>query len=217
MNQQGGSQPGGGRSERTPGEVALLAIAAIALWLGRMFGGEVSEEFGRPIIPRWIKRAVILGIGIILLFAAIVCMRFWTPPAPAQPIPFSHRIHVTTKKLSCMFCHPNPDRSSNAGLPPVEKCMLCHSRIATNFHPIRQVVDHYRRGESIHWVRVYYLPDFVRFNHQCHWAGGHDCGECHGNVAQMDRVGCANRIDMNFCVTCHWRNGVTDNCFACHY
>src|SRR5579862_6227053 len=28
---------------------------------------------------------------------------------PAQPIPFSHKVHAGTLKLACGTCHPNPD------------------------------------------------------------------------------------------------------------
>jgi hypothetical protein len=138
-------------------------------------------------------------------------------PGPQQPIPFSHYIHVTTKKLNCFFCHQYAATSSNPGMPPTEKCLLCHSVIATNFRPIRKITTYYERGEPIPWVRVYQLPDFVQFSHQPHIAKGFDCSVCHGNVKGMNRIREAYVINMNFCVSCHWKNKASSNCFVCHY
>jgi len=134
-----------------------------------------------------------------------------------QPVPFSHYVHATTKQLSCFFCHPYAAKSANAGLPPVEKCMLCHKVIASNFEPIAKLRGYYDRKEPIQWARVTALPDFVHFNHQSHIARGHDCSECHGDVKDMDRVTLAHRIDMNFCITCHRQNKASVDCFVCHY
>jgi transglutaminase/protease-like cytokinesis protein 3 len=38
-----------------------------------------------------------------------------------------------------MFCHPNAAVSSNPGMPSVEKCLLCHNVIASNFQPIAKI------------------------------------------------------------------------------
>lgn len=165
-----------------------------------------------------LRRIGILGASLALAgLAVLVFGHYYTVPPPAQPIPFSHRVHVTDKKLNCFFCHSAAMRSNHAGLPSVEKCYLCHQVIASRFEPIAKVVDHYKRNEPIRWQRVYVSPDFVRFSHQAHLAKGFDCGECHGNVAQMDRVGLNQKIDMNWCITCHWRNNAPDTCTTCHY
>jgi len=152
-----------------------------------------------------------VAIGVLLLLPVAVDRGL------AQPIPFSHRIHVKTKRVNCFFCHPSAMRSANAGMPALEKCLLCHRVIASNFEPIARIRSYYARNQSPRWNRVLRLPDFVRFSHQPHLAVGHDCGECHGNVAEMDRVKPAYKIDMNFCITCHRRNKATTDCFACHY
>lgn len=138
-------------------------------------------------------------------------------PGPAQPIPFSHRIHAGTKDISCVFCHSYASESSNAGIPSMEKCLLCHKVVASNFEPISRIRRYNDRGEGIPWVRVSSLPDFVHFNHQPHITAGHDCGECHGDVKSMDRIKPAHDIDMNFCVTCHQKNNVSVDCYTCHY
>lgn len=169
---------------------------------------------------RWFtlrRVAILAGLVVFLWIAKQVLEHYYVPPAPVQPIPFSHHLHVGTKELNCFFCHPYATTSSNAGLPPVQKCYLCHKVIASRFAPISQVVGYYNRKQPIPWRRVYVVPDFVQFSHQAHLTKRFDCGECHGNIAGMDRVKLQQRVDMNWCITCHWRNKGPDSCFACHY
>jgi hypothetical protein len=135
---------------------------------------------------------------------------------PEQPIPFSHRVHAYYKKIDCFFCHPYADRSPRAGMPPVEKCMLCHSAIITNFPPIKKLRGYYDRKEPIQWVRVTANPDFVFFPHHVHLAKGIDCGECHGNVREMDRVKLTHRFTMGYCVDCHKARKASRDCWTCH-
>jgi hypothetical protein len=136
---------------------------------------------------------------------------------PAQPIPFSHRIHATTKQISCFFCHSYASRSSNPGIPSVDKCLLCHKVIATRFAPIHKIQLYDLREKGIPWVRVYQLPHFVHFTHQAHIAAGRDCGECHGDVKAMDRIRLPRTINMDFCTSCHRKNNASVDCVTCHY
>ena len=52
--------------------------------------------------------------------------------APQQPIPFSHKHHVSGLGLDCRYCHTMVEKSSNAGMPSTAICMTCHSQIWTN-------------------------------------------------------------------------------------
>lgn len=178
---------------------------------------ETTRESFRAGLPRLFKRILLMTTGIIIIMAAAVFARYILQVAPKQPIPFSHRFHVGSKKLNCLFCHNSATRSSNAGMPPVQKCLLCHNVIASHFWPIQNLRGYYARKKPVPWVWVNNVPRFVHFNHQAHLTRGIDCGHCHGNVAAMDIVQPAHRFDMNFCITCHWRNKGPDSCFACHY
>jgi len=135
---------------------------------------------------------------------------------PAQPIPFSHRLHVGEKAISCFVCHPDALRTAHAGVPPLETCLLCHKRIIVDFPPIRDLRKHYQENRPIEWVRVNDMPDYVYFNHQVHVGRGIDCGHCHGNVAGMDRIVETPELTMGFCVQCHRDNGVSHDCYQCH-
>lgn len=169
------------------------------------------------VIPFWVRGVILLGLGLAVAISAAVFARYYLPPAPEQPIPFSHRFHVSSRKLNCFFCHPNATRAANAGVPSVRKCLLCHRVIIPKFPPVAKILEYERKREPIPWARVNRVAQFVHFNHQAHLARRFDCSECHGNVAAMDRVGQVHRFDMNFCITCHWRNKASDNCYVCHY
>ncbi len=168
-------------------------------------------------IPFWVRGVMLLGAGLSAGILTAVLMRYYLPPAPEQPIPFSHRFHVSSRQINCFFCHPGAQHAASAGVPPVEKCMLCHSVIIPDFPAIKKLSGYYFSAKPVPWKRIYRLPDYVHFSHQIHIARGFDCSECHGDVKAMQRVGKARVIDMNFCVGCHWRNGASDSCFRCHY
>lgn len=133
-----------------------------------------------------------------------------------QPIPFSHRVHVNDKKISCFFCHPEAMQSARAGVPPLETCMLCHDRIAVTYPPIEKLRSHYFAGTPVLWARVHILPEFVYFDHSLHIRRQIDCGYCHGNVAQMDRVVLQQKLEMGFCMECHKRTKTSHDCYICH-
>lgn len=170
-----------------------------------------------PLIPRWVRRMFLAGGFLAVALLAAIFARYIKPPTPKQPIPFSHRFHVQTKGLQCMFCHNSAPRSSVASLPAVDKCLLCHDVIVPRFWPIKRLHDYYNTGKPVPWRWVNRVPDYVRFSHEAHITERIDCGHCHGDVAAMDRVQAAHRFDMNFCITCHWRRNVSTSCFRCHY
>lgn len=136
---------------------------------------------------------------------------------PEQPIAFSHEIMAGNNRIDCTFCHPYASVSVNAGMPSVEKCLLCHDNIPFGSSEIEKLKGYKRRNERIPWVRVTKLPDYVRFNHECHIAGGITCKDCHGDVASMDDARAVHDFSMGFCVDCHRKNNVTTDCLICHY
>jgi hypothetical protein len=61
----------------------------------------------------------------------------------------------------------------------------------------------WRTGQSLEWVRVHDLPDFVYFNHSIHVNKGIGCSTCHGQVNQMPLMFQANTLQMSWCLDCH--------------
>ena len=157
-------------------------------------------------------------IGLTMVAVAATMLAFFQSRAGiAQPIPFSHRFHVSTKGISCLFCHADALKTARAGVPPVETCMLCHKRIIITHPQIQRLRKYYDDREPIPWERVNRLSEFVFFNHQRHVRAGFDCGRCHGDVAKMDRVKPVVELNnMGFCVQCHRDEEYSHDCLICH-
>jgi hypothetical protein len=120
-----------------------------------------------------------------------------------QPIPFSHKHHVQGLGLQCQYCHTTVEVSSYAGIPPTKTCINCHSQIWTNAALLQPVRDSWATGQSIQWIRVHDLPDYVYFNHEIHVNKGIGCASCHGRVDQMPLMYMENSLQMEWCLDCH--------------
>ena len=120
-----------------------------------------------------------------------------------QPVPFSHKHHVTDDGIDCRYCHTSVETSHYAGIPATEICMSCHSQIWTNAAILEPVRASWRTGESIAWTRIHDLPEFVYFNHSIHINKGIGCATCHGRVDQMALMYKENTLYMNWCLECH--------------
>ncbi len=128
--------------------------------------------------------------------------------AVTQPVPFSHKHHVTDDGIDCRFCHTTVETSSFAGIPSTHTCMTCHSKIWVNSPMLEPVRESYLTDASIAWVRVNALPDFVYFNHSIHIAKGIGCTTCHGPIGDMPITYRENTLYMRWCINCHkhpWR------------
>jgi hypothetical protein len=122
---------------------------------------------------------------------------------PVQPINFSHKLHAGMNQIPCLYCHSAADKSSVAGIPSASTCMNCHSQIRKDSPEIKKITSALANNKPIQWVRVYDLPDHVRFNHSRHVVAGIACQTCHGPVQTMERVYQFNAFTMGTCVGCH--------------
>jgi hypothetical protein len=120
-----------------------------------------------------------------------------------QPVPFSHEHHVMGLGLQCQYCHTSVEKSGYAGIPPTKTCMNCHSQMWTNASLLEPVRQSWATGESIPWIRVHDLPDFVYFNHEIHVNKGIGCSTCHGRVDLMPLMYQQNTLQMEWCLNCH--------------
>ena len=80
-------------------------------------------------------RVVIVSIVVLACGAGwATSMIYWSPYTTEvdvplqQPIPFSHKHHVTDDGIDCRYCHTSVEKSSFAGIPSTETCMTCHSQ-----------------------------------------------------------------------------------------
>ena len=124
-----------------------------------------------------------------------------------QPVPFSHKHHVSGIGLDCRHCHTSVEESAFAGLPATKTCMTCHSQVWSDSPMLEPVRASFRTDQPLEWTRVHDLPDFVYFNHSIHVKKGVGCVSCHGQVDQMPLVWKRQTLQMEWCLDCH-RNPV---------
>jgi len=155
-------------------------------------------------------RAALLGLlGVAIALGLLVWGIPWSGyntevgMAQTQPVPFSHKHHVSGLGLDCRYCHTSVETSANAGIPPVETCMTCHSQIWTNAAMLEPVRRAFTDGAPLRWNRVNYLPDYVYFNHSIHVAKGVACTTCHGPVGDMPLMWRGRSLYMSWCLDCH--------------
>jgi len=120
-----------------------------------------------------------------------------------QPVPFSHEHHVGGLGIDCRYCHTSVENSSFAGIPPTKTCMNCHSQIWVNAPMLEPVRQSFRTNQSLHWIRVHDLPDYVYFNHSIHVAKGVGCTTCHGQIDKMPLTWQESSLQMSWCLDCH--------------
>jgi hypothetical protein len=123
--------------------------------------------------------------------------------AKVQPVQFSHSHHAGSMGIDCRYCHTAVENSWFANIPPTKTCMNCHSQIWINSPELEMVRASYRTDQSIPWVKIHDLPDFVYFNHSIHVKKGMGCETCHGRVDQMPLVYQKNSLEMRWCLECH--------------
>ena len=155
-------------------------------------------------------RVIIAGIVVLACGAGWATSTiYWSPYTTEvdvplqQPIPFSHKHHVTDDGIDCRYCHTSVEKSSFAGIPSTETCMTCHSQIWTDAPMLASVRESLASGRPVKWTRVNDLPDYVYFNHSVHVAKGIGCSDCHGRVDQMPLTRKAQTLYMRWCLDCH--------------
>lgn len=168
--------------------------------------------------PSLLLVLILLLVGV--LAAGVVITRVQALAAPRQPIAYSHQSHIEAG-VPCLFCHTSALHSDIAGIPSVQKCMGCHSIIATDDPTVQILAGYWERGEPIPWIRVSKQPDFVYFSHQVHLAAGVNCENCHGDVARMSITQPDVKMDMGWCLDCHLKQPEEKltrlaDCLTCH-
>jgi len=120
-----------------------------------------------------------------------------------QPVPFSHKHHVTDDGIDCRYCHTSVEKSSFAGIPSTHICMSCHSRLWANSPILEPVRTSYQTDKSLEWTRVNAVPDFAYFDHSIHIHKGVGCTTCHGPIGEIPLTWRANTLYMRWCIDCH--------------
>jgi hypothetical protein len=123
--------------------------------------------------------------------------------ARQQPVPFSHKHHVSDAGIDCRYCHTSVEVSAVAGLPSTKTCMNCHAQLFNQSPMLEPVRQSFRENKPIKWTKVHDLPDFAYFNHSIHISKGIGCSTCHGRVDQMPLMWQTASLQMEWCLDCH--------------
>src|ERR1700688_4899943 len=157
-----------------------------------------------------LSRATIFGAVFVVAALGWVAMEVQRSPyityagvRKPQPVPFSHQHHVAGLGIDCRYCHTSVETSSFAGIPPTKTSMNCHSVLYADAPYLEPIRESFRTNQSIQWVKVHRLPDFVYFNHSIHVNKGVGCTTCHGSINQMPLVFQASPLLMEWCLDCH--------------
>jgi hypothetical protein len=146
---------------------------------------------------RGIRVAQICGV----LTCALAGVLALGQDAPLQPVPYSHKIHAGDLKMKCATCHVNPDPGEMMTFPQPAVCGTCHAG---------------KYDRPIRWVRVYEVPNFVKFSHRAHVSAKNTCEECHGPVATRQQIALETDMTMGGCMECHKQKNASLECNFCH-
>ena len=165
-------------------------------------------------------------ITALFLFSVVAFGIYQTQTVPAQPIEFTHKLHVGLG-IQCLYCHPGALRGPSPGLPTQTKCWGCHQQIAKTFtsEKLAVLVDYVEKNEPVEWIPVAQVPDFVHFTHRPHIAAGLNCENCHGDMSQVEIAVNPQVMNMGWCLNCHRSRAADDpeklikltDCGTCHY
>lgn len=222
----------------------LAVVALIMLQVNSSLKKLSDDKEGIPAqepIPFWRNKSYIAMLTVILFIVGgyyvvkgAINMGRQQDYQPVQPIYYSHKVHVGTNQINCLYCHNGAYEGKQANIPSVNVCMNCHMTIteyngeklfredgteidgtaeiqkiyaAAGWDP--QTRQYTGKGKEVEWVRIHNLPDHVYFNHSQHTkVGGVQCQTCHGDINNMHEVRQFSDLSMGWCVNCHRTTGV---------
>ena len=106
------------------------------------------------------KVTLLGGLGILFLISLVLIVIFRADyltevnVVRAQPVPFSHKHHVSGIGIDCRYCHTSVETSPFAGLPPTDTCMSCHSQIWSLTPMLEPVRASFTSNTPLRWTRV---------------------------------------------------------------
>jgi hypothetical protein len=164
------------------------------------------------IFPTWANRtplAILAGAAVVGLLVPPVIWYYFSPEytdvgyQPAQPVAYSHALHVGDLGLDCRFCHSTVERSAVASVPSTDVCMNCHHVIKRDSAKLAAIQRSASTGEPMRWVRIHKVPEYAYFDHSVHIGASVGCSSCHGPIHQMEVVRQVEPLSMAWCLECH--------------
>jgi len=159
----------------------------------------------------------LLGFAIgCLLFFLFISIGFGSKTE--QPISFNHKKHIE-QGPECDLCHLYFKTQNFSGMPTLSACLECHKQPVTESKEEEKIRQFDQRKEEVPWKRLYEEPDHVFYSHRRHVViGKMDCKICHGNIGQTEKPPTKPwvKMTMGWCMGCHAKKKVTNDCLACH-
>lgn len=174
------------------------------------------------IFPRWMNETPRYGLigTLVLLGFGTFAFYWWASPentdvgyAPKQPIPYSHKLHVSDLGMDCRYCHTFVERGPHAGVPATQVCMNCHRQVKKDSPLLGALRASWADGADkgpVFWLRIHKVPDFAYFDHSAHVGVGVGanraaigCETCHGRIDTMEVVRQVKPLSMSWCIECH--------------
>jgi hypothetical protein len=173
----------------------------------------------------------------------------WMPPGTStSPIPsdeifppqtltirFNHKKHVKELQQSCKVCHAaafGSDASSDRLLPkPSDTCDSCHDVDHSDLAHVKAGKDDNgqctfchlgaKAGEGGKVAAVVIPQPNLRFTHKKHLARNIQCGQCHGQIGELELATREQLPRMAGCFACHHLSGPSQgeaksDCTNCH-
>jgi hypothetical protein len=163
-----------------------------------------------PKYTNLLARTVLLGLPVLFGTGAVGLAAFYRSDYTTgarevveQPVPFSHKHHVSQLGIDCRYCHTAVEKSASAGFPPTKTCMNCHQNMWVGAEMLKPVRDSYATDKPIEWTKVHNVPHYTYFNHSIHVNKGVGCYSCHGEIDQMNLVFQSKTLLMEWCLACH--------------
>jgi hypothetical protein len=126
--------------------------------------------------------------------------------------PPSFNLNTRNRELNY---HPIPIWDHVPGMPKVAVCLSATDPLSQNPEEENQTTPESARS----WKRIYEQPDHVFFSHRRHVVlGKMECTNCHGDIGQSEKPPSTPwvRMTMDWCMDCHAKKKVTNDCLACH-
>jgi len=164
------------------------------------------------IFPKWTNSLplIILVVAGMALLGGVGFFWYYGSPwfinvgyRPAQPVPYSHKLHAGDLGVDCRYCHIGAEKGKYATVPPVQTCMNCHTMVKPESEKLALIRASWTTGQPLEWVRIHKLPEYAYFNHSIHIAAGVGCASCHGRVDRMEKVTQEKPLSMGWCLDCH--------------
>ncbi len=168
------------------------------------------------------NKIIILIIFIIFLIVGFyIFNKFSKQNIEAVPVSFSHYVHTKENKIKCLNCHRGAIKEARAGIPKIEDCSMCHSKIINpSSEREKQVYNYVKNNKPIPWQTYFNVPDYVYFSHLRHVKIGKlECVSCHGDMTEQTSPELKNvkPFKMQICLDCHKEKNITTDCGNCHH